>query len=424
MMGLDQRFVEALKEPICDSCLGRTVGNLLSGMTNAQRGKTVREYVALLLDSGEKLNVYMPNFHGTKFRNVKGETEKPGKCDVCQNFFPERIDEAVKVAVDKLKGIEFSSFVVGSMPTNEMQNAEEKLWNRIGIDYVEPIKSEINREVGKKIEKLTGKRFDLKDPDVVVLLDMKKGETRIQIKGLFVSGGYQKLVRGIPQTRWVCMECMGKGCVECKGEGKRYKTSVHEIVGKPMMKAADGKDHAFHGSGREDIDARCLDYRPFVLEVVKPKKRKIDLKKIEKAINKSGKVKVKGLKFSDKAYVIKIKSDRHDKTYSADVEFEKAFDKKLLPKIKSLKGATIHQQTPTRVKHRRADLLRKRGVVAISYKILGKRKLRIVVRGHAGLYIKELISGDDGRTRPSIAELLSDKVKKIVLDVVKIHPVN
>ncbi len=423
MMGLDQRFVETLKGPICDNCLGRTVGNLLSGMTNEQRGKLIRSYVALLLDSGEKLNVCMPNFHGIKFRNLKTKIEKPVKCEICQNFFLERIDEVAKAAAGKMKGIEYSDFLLGSIPTDEMQNAEEKLWNRIGIDYVEPIKSEINREVGKEVERLTKKKFSPKEPDIVVLIDLKKDETRIQIKSLYVSGGYQKLVRGIPQTRWMCTNCNGKGCVECKGEGKRYKTSVHEIVGKPLMKAVDGKDHAFHGSGREDIDARCLDYRPFVLEVIKPKKRKLDLKKIEKIINRSGKVKVKDLKFSDKDYVRKIKSDRHDKTYSAEVEFEKQFDKKLLVKIKSLKGAVILQQTPTRVKHRRADLLRKRGVVSISYKILGRRKLKIVVRGNAGLYIKELINGDEGRTRPSIAELLSDKVKKIVLDVVKIHPV-
>lgn len=423
MMRLDQRVIEALKEPICDNCLGRTVGNLLSGMTNEQRGKIIRGYVAFLLDSGEKLNVYNPNFYGTKFRNLKEDIEKPGKCEICQNFFLEKVDDLAKSAAKKLHGIEFSDFLVGSVPSNEMQNAEEKLWNRIGIDYVELIKSEINRELGKKIEKLTGKKFSMKDPDVVILFDLKKNEIRVQPKSLYISGGYQKLVRGISQTRWLCSNCGGKGCVDCAGEGKRYKHSVQEVIGKPLVKATDGKDHAFHGSGREDVDARCLDYRPFVLEVIKPKKRKINLKKVEAAINRSGKVKVSSLKFSDKNYVRKIKADKHDKTYSAEIEFEKPFDRKLLPKIKSLKGVVISQQTPTRVKHRRADLLRKRGVKEISYKVLGKKKMRIVVRGQAGLYIKELISGDDGRTRPSIAELLSDKVKKIVLDVIKIHKV-
>lgn len=422
MFSLDQRFVEALKEPICDNCLGRTVGNLLSGMTNEQRGKVIRNYIAMLLDSGEKLNVYMPNFGGMKFRNVKISDEKPGKCGVCQNFFLEKIDGLADQVAKKLKGVEFSTFLVGSIPTDEMQKSEEALWNKIGIDYVEPVKAEINREVGKKIERLTGKKFS-SNADVIILLDMKKNEVKLQINSIYVRGGYKKLVRGISQTRWLCTNCNGKGCVECGGEGKRYKNSVQEIIGRPLVKAADGRDHAFHGSGREDVDARCLGYRPFVLEIIKPKKRKFDLRKVAKQINKSKKVNVSELKFSDKEYVRKIKSDRHDKSYAAEVDFEKDIDLKLLPKIKNLKGMTIHQQTPSRVKHRRADLLRKRGVVAISYRVLGKRKLKIFVRGNAGLYIKELINGDEGRTRPSIAELLNNKVKKIVLDVIKIHAV-
>jgi len=422
-MKLEERIIEVLKEPVCDNCLGRTMGNLISGMSNAQRGKMARDYVAFLIDSGEKLNVHAPNFRGYKFRNSKLQTEGPTRCDICGDLFSEGLEKMVKKAIAKVSGYEFSDFVVGSSPTDEMQNKEESIWNKIGIDYIEPIKSEINREAGKMLEKAMGKKFNMKDPDIVFFFDLKKDEVLLQVKSLYVSGGYQKLVRGIPQTRWICMDCGGKGCVECKGEGKRYKTSVHEIVGKPVMKAADGKDHAFHGAGREDIDARCLDYRPFVIEVIKPKRRSIDLKKMEKAINKSGKVKVSRLAFCDKETVVKTKSDRHDKTYTAEVEFEEKIDKKLLPKIKALKGVTIMQRTPNRVAHRRADLIRKRGVLAIAFRQMGSKKLRVTVKGQAGLYIKELMSGDGGRTTPSVAVLLNNKVKKIVLDVVKIHPV-
>ena len=423
LMELQDRFSEALKEPICDNCLGRCVGNLLSGMTNEQRGRIIRGYMAFLLDSGKKLDVHMPNFHGTRFRELKAETGGHEECRTCNDFFLDKIEEVSRKAAKKLEGMEFSTFLVGSIPTDEMRNREERLWDRVGVDYVEPIKSEINREVGKRVEKIAGKKFDPKDPDIVVTVDLKRGEVRAQVRSLYVSGGYKKLVRGIPQTRWTCTGCGGKGCVECGGEGKRYKTSVHEIVGKPIMKAAGGKDHAFHGSGREDIDARCLDYRPFVLEVVRPTKRGIDLRKVGKTINRSKKVQVSGLEFSDKAHVRKIKADRHDKTYSAEVDFEEAVDRKMLPRLAKLKGAVISQQTPTRVKHRRADILRKRGVKSFTIKLVGRRKARIEVRAEAGMYIKELISGDGGRTRPSVAELLNNKVKRIVLDVTKIHKV-
>ena len=345
------------------------------------------------------------------------------KCSVCDDFFKKNINKIIDSSVKKLKNIEFSTFLVGSIPTNEMKLNEEKLWENFGVNNVELIKAEINREVGKGIENITNKEFYSKNPDVILLINLKRNEIQTQIKSIFIKSGYKKLVRGIPQTRWICLECNGKGCLRCKGVGKMYKTSVHEIIGKPICKYSNGKDHVFHGSGREDIDARCLDYRPFVIEILKPLKRNIDLKKLEKQINKSSKVKVNWLKFTDKDYVRKIKQATNDKTYSADVIFTNNINNKFLPFIKKLNKSIINQKTPTRVKHRRADLLRKRGVKSISYKILGKNKLRIKIKGQAGLYIKELINGDNGRTKPSIQELLNNNVEKIILDVIKIHKV-
>ena len=119
-------------------------------------------------------------------------------------------------------------------------------------------------------------------------------------------------------------------------------------------------------------------------------------------------------------YVRKIKADRHDKTYAADVIFKKDVDASRLRLLKQLKGRTIEQKTPTRVSHRRADLLRKRDVVDISWKVLGKRRVFFKIRGSAGLYIKELISGDAGRTKPSVAEILGNDARKIYLDVLKV----
>lgn len=78
------------------------------------------------------------------------------------------------------------------------------------------------------------------------------------------------------------------------------------------------------------------------------------------------------------------------------------------------------QQTPLRVRHRRADKMRKRSVKRFSYKIVGNKRMQFKVRAESGLYIKELITGDEGRTQPNASELLENKVKKLSLDVIKI----
>jgi len=91
-----------------------------------------------------------------------------------------------------------------------------------------------------------------------------------------------------------------------------------------------------------------------------------------------------------------------------------------LKKLKSLVGI-INQRTPQRVLHRRADLMRRREVKAIKWKQINSKTIELTIKASAGLYIKELISGDDGRTRPSVAEALGHKAVCKELDVIGIE---
>jgi tRNA pseudouridine synthase 10 len=156
-----------------------------------------------------------------------------------------------------------------------------------------------------------------------------------------------------------------------------------------------------------------------VIELLNPIKRKLDLKKAINEINKSKKVKVRQLKIVSKDIIKKIKFANYDKTYRAIISFEKPLEN--LKALVQLKNAVITQKTPMRVIRRRADLIRKRKVKNITYRILDKKKLELKITAQSGLYIKELISGDNERTKPNISEILNNRVKKIELDVIKIH---
>jgi tRNA pseudouridine synthase 10 len=175
---------------------------------------------------------------------------------------------------------------------------------------------------------------------------------------------------------------------------------------------------AFHGAGREDVEARCLDWRPFVIEIVRPKKRAVNLSKIKAGVNKTKKVAISCLKLGTMDDVRAVKKMRPDKTYSIVVEFEKPAEN--LDALKDSIGI-IMQKTPTRVLHRRADRLRKRKIKSINFKKIGRKKIVLEVRGEAGFYAKEFVTGDNGRTRPSVAEILKNPAKVISLDVTKIH---
>jgi len=406
------RVAKILEQPACDHCLGRQFGQLLSGFSNAERGKILRSALALAVDSNEfpaeaLSKIDMSNFHGCKFRFNKDLAKKDFEkrvCTICGDFF-EHIGGMVEKAAKKLSRQEFDTFLIGTKISNDLLQREEQLWEKAGIEFCEPIRAEINREVGRRLENVLGKKANLKKPDIAVLLDLESDKIILQINSLYIFGCYQKLVRGIPQSKW--------------GTPHKYKTSVEEIIGKPLLKAADGFDIKLHGSGREDIDAICTAWRPFVLEVLKPKKRKIDLKKAQKQIN-GKKVRVNGLKIVELDVVQKVKEAKPDKTYRAVVKLEKEIKKADLAKLRQLIGI-INQKTPKRVLHRRGDLLRKREVKDLKTKWLGKKKFELTVKTEAGLYIKELISGDDGRTKPSISEIFGQKAVCENLDVIKIE---
>ena len=416
------KVLKVLKFPVCDNCLGRILAaQLLHGLSNAERGRVLRSWVAFLLDAKilELEKVEPSNFIGFEFRNLKVEAGKK-ECYFCQGFF-EKIAEWVERIKKKVKDYEFDSFLIGCRPSFEMLKREEEIFEEVGIEFAESIREEITREVGKRLSKELKKEFDPKNPEITILMDLETRKVSISVKSLFIYGEYKKLVRGIPQAKWICSYCKGKGCVKCKGTGKLYPTSIQEIIEKPLLKLTRGKKSSFHAQGREDIDARCLDWRPFVIEIKKPKLRKLDLKKVEREINKSKKVKVKKLRFVEKQMVRLLKAERRDKTYAVEVVFKRNLNKQRLKLLKSLENKVIEQKTPLRVLHRRSDKLRKRKVLKISWKVLSRRRVLFKIRAQAGLYIKELISGDKGRTKPSVAEILKNEVKSIKLDVIKIH---
>ncbi len=402
-MDILEKTKKILAQPVCNSCLGRQFAQLLSGYTNGERGLVVRTLAAMSVDNEKgSTEMGMSNFEGYKFHNLEAQPAATAACSVCSGLFS-GLDKWSKKILSKARKAEFSTFLVGTKLSFDLITKEEELWERVGIDYCEPIKAEINRELGKLVEKGTGAKFDAKNPDVNFIVDFESGKIAMELNPIFIYGEYQKLVRGIPQTKW---------------PSGKYKTSIEQIIAKPFMLATKGGSHKLHGLGREDIDARCLGWRPFVLEIIKPVRRKIDVRKLAKKIER--KVKVRDLRFSSIAEVRKIKDTKLDKSYRCFVVCDKKIDRRGLKKLASLAGI-IAQRTPQRVLHRRADLMRRKKLVSIKTKLVAPKKFLLEIRCEAGLYVKELVSGDNGRTRPSISEILQRSCVAKDLDVIAIH---
>jgi tRNA pseudouridine synthase 10 len=287
------------------------------------------------------------------------------------------------------------------------------------------MRNEFGRLIGKRLAQENGKTVEFMKPEVVVLVNPYTEAVKLQVNPLFVAGRYRKLVRDIPQSKWFCSDCRGRGCEKCNWTGKMYPQSVEEIIGKPFLDATSGVTSSFHASGREDIDARMLgNGRPFVIEITRPKQRFLDLEKLEKAVNAhgKGKVKVSNLRLANKDVVRGLKrAESAQKEYRMTVEFENDVRVKDLDLLKEkLKNSMIAQKTPIRVLHRRADLTREKYIYDVNIKKLSPKKVEMKLRCQGGLYVKELVTGDEGRTTPSVSEILKNKGKPLKLDVLNV----
>ena len=347
------------------------------------------------------------------------------ECIICANIFNKIDDELFDKIYDKIDflKVQFDSFIVGSRIDKELKKRDEEFLDELNLD-VEPIKKEINRIIGKKLEKGLKKEVNFEKQDIIVNVNLiKEPKVRIQINPLFIEGKYNKLVRGIPQTKWPCGKCKGRGCEECNFTGKQYPCSVEELISEHILKATNGYEAKFHGAGREDIDVLMLGSgRPFVLEIKEPKIRKIDLPKLEAEINEinEGKTQYHNLKFThrNRKAEIKVSSPDAYKVYKALVECESPYNKGDLAILSQLDE--IHQQTPIRVSHRRADKVRIKHVLDLSCEVIDDTHFEMTIKTEGGLYIKELISGDEGRSQPNVADKLGIKAFCKQLDVIEV----
>ncbi|MEN3006960.1 MAG: tRNA pseudouridine(54/55) synthase Pus10 [Candidatus Methanosuratincola petrocarbonis] len=422
------------KYPLCDSCLGRQFGGLGRGVTNRERGFALKLVITMEAHMGlkrgeeseeEVLRSLAVRGGHPPAANLVGETAKDS-CHICGGIM-ERMGEYAAEVVRALDKYEYRTFLIGVKVSGELAEREDAVKSEFGIEFGESMKMEASREIGKLVSKATGKEVEFSKPDVVVMVGIPGPMVEVSPMPLFVFGRYRKLARGIPQSKWDCVHCRGKGCEICHGTGKIYPISVEEIVCGPILKAAGGKETKFHGAGREDVDAIMSgNGRPFVVEVREPKVRELDLKAVEDEINKGGNgmVEVAGLKLSDRRTVRRLKEGAKvaEKVYRALVELDRDIGEEEAATLgKSFNGCVINQLTPNRVLHRRADRLRLKKVYEVSVKMIDPRHLELVVRCQGGLYVKELISGDGGRTTPSVSEVLGCGARCTELDVIAVN---
>ncbi|MHA2173646.1 MAG: hypothetical protein ACXABI_02345, partial [Candidatus Hodarchaeales archaeon] len=203
---------------LCNSCLGRQFGNLLTGLSNFERGEAIKLFFLMDWEIKDRISkIGTPNkssliskdfpigLHSVN-RYYSDKEAELTPCAICKDLLSVPfLKSLAEDAVLKVKEYEFTTFLVGSRFPAEIVDKEDRFRGTYGLEYGESIKADFNREVGKILSKLLPSALvEFKTPEIVFTFDLVREEILLKSNPLFILGRYKKLERGIPQSKWFC----------------------------------------------------------------------------------------------------------------------------------------------------------------------------------------------------------------------------
>ncbi|MEM0347525.1 MAG: tRNA pseudouridine(54/55) synthase Pus10 [Zestosphaera sp.] len=417
---LDKALKALLNYPLCDRCLGRLFAKYGLELSNSERGKALKILLGMnihraLSSSSSALSeedlLKVAENGGNPISDIVQYYVGPvnvKKCYICGNKLDILINELTVKCLDLLKDREFKSLLVGVEKSSTYEEREKEVVSMLGVDSWESIRREIKREVGKRLHLITNTEPDFREPDVLLVLNLDTQEVKIRSSQIFLKGYYLKLGRYISQRWWYS-----------KDGGLRYKASV-EGVAERLTSVFLSDSILIHAAGREDSDARMLGSgRPLIIEVVNPRKRELKVEEVNDVLRDEW-VKIKIHTTSSFEELEEVKKARKPKIYRVVAYVSEGLEEEELKKVEEeLSNVIVYQKTPKRILKRKKDVLRKRRIHKLVAKMLSKHLIELVIMCESGLYVKEVITGDEGRTNPSVSALLGKESLPVFLDVLE-----
>ncbi len=409
------------KYPLCNHCLGRQFARYGLELSNGERGFSIKTIIQMILHKKlqnkeidkSTLKKYALNAGdpiSRLYEKIYGEKIESSKCYICGNKLSREYYEMLaQRVVEVLNKYNAYTFVIGVSIPRDLMLREIEVSKTHGLESSESIKNEIKREVGKIVRYQYGFEPDFERPDVMVIIDYETDEIKPVINPILYEGRYWKRGRNISHTVWISRNGV-----------REYPYSIEEFFNDRLRELFDAERIVLHASGREDVDARMLGTgRPMVIEIKKPMFRYVDLELINEVLRSSLlEAVIHGKSTRLRIEYLKGEGSKKRKAYKALVLTEKKISQKELAVLEeSFKNRVIHQRTPKRILRRKRDILRIRRVYEVKTKILTGNLFEALIYCDGGLYVKELIHGDDGRTTPSFSEILGMNTYPLELDV-------
>ncbi|MEM3857755.1 MAG: tRNA pseudouridine(54/55) synthase Pus10 [Thermoprotei archaeon] len=336
------------------------------------------------------------------------------ECAACGGVW-ERVPELVTRLLKAAASYEWKTFRVGVRLKGDFENEESRA-----------LKSALKQSLGQALEQASQKNVDVRAPDLEFTIELPKLRFSLSSAPVFIEGKYRKLVRYLPQSNWTCRSCNGKGCLDCGFKGRHFSSSVEELIAFPLKVFLSASQIYLHAGGREDVDVRALgEGRPFVVEAANPRRRFFPLRDAEQAVNTYSNpfVEVAFTEFAARRRVSELKasSETNYKVYRGKIVFQLTPRALMGSDVLELSNLELAQRTPLRTLGARSDLVRARKVEHITVRKLDDMTAEFELSCQGGTYVKEFISGDDGRTQPNLSQILGTPSRCVELDLVDVH---
>lgn len=364
------------------------------------------KYLELLRDLSPNIGI-MPQLHS----KYLGESLIRRKCYICSDRLDLIISELLSKAINELKNVRVGSFVVSVPRGSKLEERELEVISEFKLDSWESIRRELKRELGKKISSTLGIEPDFRHPDVVVMVNPDTLDVSIYVTPTYVYGKYVKVGRYISQMKLVT-------------DGvRRYALSLEDVV-EVLANSLNASNYKIHAAGREDADVRVLgNGMPLLIEFRGVRDKTLDVDDIVRLVPRSEWLTLGLEKVVTPKYAYGVKVRKFLKVYRLLILSKKPLSVDSMKVLeREFSGRDVRQRTPTRVLRRRRDVVKVKKVYGVAARAVDEYLIEALVKCDSGLYIKELVHGDLGRTTPSFAEVLGTELAVLEVDVLEVLP--
>ncbi|MEM4566930.1 MAG: tRNA pseudouridine(54/55) synthase Pus10 [Sulfolobales archaeon] len=415
------KAVEILRKyPLCSRCLGRLFAKYGLGLSNITRGNAIK--VLLLMELHRLITNDVGNLSLLKgissnvgvmpqlISRYSGTTPRGSKCYICSNKIEEVISKLVQDIISELERFKVRNFIISVRKGSEMERRELEIITEFNLDSWESIRRELKRELGKKVKALLNIEPEFRYPDVSVLVDLDTLDVRIIPTPTYILCRYVKLGRRVSQVRWVSKDGV-----------RKYPIAVEDVV-EPLIKLFDAEELQLHTIGREDVDVRVLGSgRPLVIELKQAKDKRVGIEEVAKSVPHNELITLLIDRYAEPKYIREFKSKKALKVYRLLILSKKPLsseEAELL--VREFSNRVVRQKVPTRILRRRDDTVHLKRIYDIKVRLVDEHLIEMLVKCDDGLYVKELVHGDGGRTYPNMAEVLNSDLTILEVDVIDI----